>query len=112
MSAVPGKSTLVNETLRPILSRKLYRSLDRPLPYDSIEGIEHVDKLVVVDQSPIGRTPRSNPATYSNVFADIRKLFEMTPDAQVRGFAADASPSTSRAAAARRAAVRGCRPSR
>ena len=83
-----GKSTLVNETLRPILSRKLYRSLDRPLPYDSIEGIEHVDKLVVVDQSPIGRTPRSNPATYSNVFADIRKLFEMTPDAQVRGFKA------------------------
>ena len=83
-----GKSTLVNETLRPILSQKLYRSLDRPLDYDSIEGIEHIDKLVVVDQSPIGRTPRSNPATYSNVFADIRKLFEMTPDAQVRGFKA------------------------
>ena len=83
-----GKSTLVNETLRPILSRKLYRSLDRPLAYDAIEGIEHIDKLVVVDQSPIGRTPRSNPATYSNVFADIRKLFEMTPDAQVRGFKA------------------------
>ena len=83
-----GKSTLVNETLRPILSRVLYRSLDQPLAYDSIEGIEHIDKLVVVDQSPIGRTPRSNPATYSNVFADIRKLFEMTPDAQVRGFKA------------------------
>ena len=83
-----GKSTLVNETLRPILSRKLYRSLDRPLPYDSIEGMELVDKLVVVDQSPIGRTPRSNPATYSNVFTDIRKLFELTPDAQVRGFKA------------------------
>ena len=83
-----GKSTLVNETLRPILSRTLYRSLDQPLAYDSIEGIEHIDKLVVVDQSPIGRTPRSNPATYSNVFADIRKLFEMTPDAQVRGFKA------------------------
>ena len=83
-----GKSTLVNETLRPILSRALYRSLDQPLAYDSIEGIEHIDKLVVVDQSPIGRTPRSNPATYSNVFADIRKLFEMTPDAQVRGFKA------------------------
>ena len=83
-----GKSTLVNETLRPILSRALYRSLDQPLVYDSIEGIEHIDKLVVVDQSPIGRTPRSNPATYSNVFADIRKLFEMTPDAQVRGFKA------------------------
>ncbi len=83
-----GKSTLVNETLRPILSKALYRSLDRPLDYDSVEGIEHVDKLVVVDQSPIGRTPRSNPATYSNVFTDIRKLFEMTPDAQVRGFKA------------------------
>ena len=83
-----GKSTLVNETLRPILSRVLYRSLDRPLEYDSVEGIENVDKLVVVDQSPIGRTPRSNPATYSGVFADIRKLFELTPDAQVRGFKA------------------------
>lgn len=83
-----GKSTLVNETLRPILSKQLYRSLDQPLAYDSIEGIEHIDKLVVVDQSPIGRTPRSNPATYSNVFADIRKLFEMTPDAQIRGFKA------------------------
>ncbi len=83
-----GKSTLVNETLRPILSRHLYRSFDQPLPYDSIEGLEHIDKLVVVDQSPIGRTPRSNPATYSNVFSDIRKLFEATPDAQVRGFKA------------------------
>ena len=83
-----GKSTLINETLRPILSQKLYRSLDRPLPYDAIEGIEQVDKLVVVDQSPIGRTPRSNPATYSNVFADIRKLFEKTPDAQMRGYKA------------------------
>ncbi|MBR3886399.1 MAG: excinuclease ABC subunit UvrA [Alistipes sp.] len=83
-----GKSTLINETLRPILSRHLYRSFDQPLPYDSIEGIEHIDKLVVVDQSPIGRTPRSNPATYSNVFSDIRKLFEATPDAQVRGFKA------------------------
>ena len=83
-----GKSTLVNETLRPILSRVLYRSLDRPLEYDSVEGIENIDKLVVVDQSPIGRTPRSNPATYSGVFADIRKLFELTPDAQVRGFKA------------------------
>ena len=83
-----GKSTLVNGTLRPILSRLLYRSLDRPLDYDSIEGVENIDKLVVVDQSPIGRTPRSNPATYSNVFADIRKLFEATPDAQIRGFKA------------------------
>lgn len=83
-----GKSTLVNETLRPIISRQLYRSYDQPLPYDSIEGLENIDKLVVVDQSPIGRTPRSNPATYSNVFSDIRKLFEATPDAQVRGFKA------------------------
>ncbi|MBR5864589.1 MAG: excinuclease ABC subunit UvrA [Alistipes sp.] len=83
-----GKSTLINETLRPILSRTLYRSYDQPLTYDSIEGLEHIDKLVVVDQSPIGRTPRSNPATYSNVFADIRKLFEATPDAQIRGFKA------------------------
>ncbi len=83
-----GKSTLVNETLRPILSQRLYRSLDRPLPYDEVEGLEHIDKLVVVDQSPIGRTPRSNPATYSNVFGDIRKLFEATPDAQIRGFKA------------------------
>ena len=83
-----GKSTLINETLRPILSQKLYRSLDRPLAYDSIEGIEKIDKLVVVDQSPIGRTPRSNPATYSNVFTDIRKLFEKTPDAQIRGYKA------------------------
>ena len=83
-----GKSTLVNETLRPILSKALYRSYEQPLAYDSIEGIAHVDKLVVVDQSPIGRSPRSNPATYSNVFADIRKLFEMTPDAQIRGFKA------------------------
>ena len=83
-----GKSTLVNETLRPILSRKLYRSFDQPLEYDNIEGMEHIDKLVVVDQSPIGRTPRSNPATYANVFSDIRKLFEATPDAQIRGFKA------------------------
>lgn len=83
-----GKSTLVNETLRPILSRKLYRSFDQPMEYDTIEGLEAVDKLVVVDQSPIGRTPRSNPATYSNVFGDIRKLFEATQDAQVRGFKA------------------------
>ncbi|MEG1610991.1 MAG: excinuclease ABC subunit UvrA [Alistipes sp.] len=83
-----GKSTLINETLRPILSKELYRSYDQPLPYASITGIEKIDKLVVVDQSPIGRTPRSNPATYSNVFGDIRKLFELTPDAQIRGFKA------------------------
>lgn len=83
-----GKSTLVNETLRAALSRQLYRSYDIPLEYKSIEGMEHVDKLVVVDQAPIGRTPRSNPATYTNVFGDIRKLFESTPDAKVRGFKA------------------------
>ena len=83
-----GKSTLINQTLVPILSQHLYRSLTRPLEYDAIEGLEHIDKLVVVDQSPIGRTPRSNPATYSNVFSDIRRLFELTPDAQARGFKA------------------------
>lgn len=83
-----GKSTLVNQTLRPAVSRELYRSYDQPLPYDKIEGIEHIDKLVIVDQSPIGRSPRSNPATYSNVFGDIRKLFEATPDAQIRGYKA------------------------
>jgi excinuclease ABC subunit A len=83
-----GKSSLINGTLRPILTRHLYRSFDQPLPYVSIEGLEHVDKVVVVDQSPIGRTPRSNPATYTNVFADIRKLFEQTPDAQIRGYKA------------------------
>lgn len=83
-----GKSTLVNQTLRPAVSRELYRSYDQPLPYKKIEGIEHLDKLVLVDQSPIGRSPRSNPATYSNVFGDIRKLFEATPDAQIRGYKA------------------------
>lgn len=83
-----GKSTLINETLRPILTRELYNSYDQPLEYDAIEGLDKVDKLVVVDQSPIGRTPRSNPATYSNAFSDIRKLFESTPDAQIRGFKA------------------------
>ena len=83
-----GKSTLINETLVPIIARELYRSGKQPLAYDSIEGIENIDKLVVVDQSPIGRSPRSNPATYSNVFSDIRRLFEQTPDAQIRGFKA------------------------
>ena len=83
-----GKSTLVNQTLVPILSQHLYRSMTRPLEYEAIEGLEHIDKLVVVDQSPIGRSPRSNPATYSNVFSDIRRLFELTPDAQARGFKA------------------------
>ncbi len=83
-----GKSSLINGTLRPILSRELYRSYSAPLEYDSIEGLEHINKLVVVDQSPIGHTPRSNPATYTGVFTDIRKLFEMTPEAQVRGYKA------------------------
>lgn len=83
-----GKSSLINETLMPILSKHFYRSLATPLPYEEIIGMEHLDKLIVVDQSPIGRTPRSNPATYTNVFGDIRKLFENTPDAKVRGFKA------------------------
>ena len=83
-----GKSSLINETLMPILSKHFYRSLMTPLPYKKVDGIENIDKLIVVDQSPIGRTPRSNPATYTNVFSDIRKLFEKTPDAQIRGFKA------------------------
>ncbi len=83
-----GKSTLVNQTLRPILSREFFNSYDIPLEYASIEGIEHLDKVIVVDQSQINRSPRSNPATYSGLFTDIRNLFEMTPDAQVRGFTA------------------------
>ncbi len=83
-----GKSSLINETLRPILARELYRSFEQPLEYDAIEGLEAIDKMVVVDQSPIGRTPRSNPATYSGLFTDIRRLFELTPDAQIRGFKA------------------------
>lgn len=83
-----GKSTLINETLQPILSQKIYRSYTAPLAYDRVEGIDFVDKVVEVDQSPIGRTPRSNPATYTNVFTDIRKLFELTPDAKIRGYKA------------------------
>ncbi|MFI3247838.1 MAG: excinuclease ABC subunit UvrA [Rikenellaceae bacterium] len=83
-----GKSSLINGTLRPILSRELYKSYAQPLEYESIDGIENIDKLVVVDQSPIGHTPRSNPATYTGVFGDIRKLFEATPEAQVRGYKA------------------------
>jgi len=81
-----GKSTLVNETLYPILSKHFYRSLQAPLPYDSIEGLEHIDKVVNVDQTPIGRTPRSNPATYTGVFSDIRSLFVHLPEAQIRGY--------------------------
>ncbi|MCK9624938.1 MAG: excinuclease ABC subunit UvrA [Bacteroidales bacterium] len=83
-----GKSSLINETLMPILSNKFYRSKFKPLPYISIEGVSNIDKLIEIDQSPIGRSPRSNPATYTNVFSDIRKLFEQTPDAKIRGFKA------------------------
>ena len=81
-----GKSTLINETLQPILSQHFYRSLKRPMPYDSIEGLEYIDKVVNVDQSPIGRTPRSNPATYTGVFSDIRSLFVNLPEAKIRGY--------------------------
>ena len=81
-----GKSTLINETLQPILSQHFYRSLKKPMPYDSIEGIEHIDKVVNVDQSPLGRTPRSNPATYTGVFSDIRSLFVNLPEAKIRGY--------------------------
>lgn len=81
-----GKSTLVNETLQPILSKHFYRSLKEPMPYDSIEGIDNIDKVVNVDQSPIGRTPRSNPATYTGVFNDIRNLFGNLPEAKIRGY--------------------------
>ncbi len=81
-----GKSTLINETLQPILSQHFYRSLKRPMPYDSIEGLELIDKVVDVDQSPLGRTPRSNPATYTGVFSDIRSLFVGLPEAKIRGY--------------------------
>ena len=83
-----GKSTLINETLHPILSRHFYRSLKKPMPYVSVEGVDKIDKVVDVDQSPIGRTPRSNPATYSGVFADIRSLFVGLPEAKIRGYKA------------------------
>ena len=81
-----GKSTLINETLQPILSHHFYRSLKRPMPYEAIEGLEYIDKVVSVDQSPIGRTPRSNPATYTGVFSDIRSLFVNLPEAKIRGY--------------------------
>ena len=81
-----GKSTLINDTLQPILSQHFYRSLQDPLPYDSVEGLEHIDKVVNVDQSPLGRTPRSNPATYTGVFSDIRNLFVNLPEAKIRGY--------------------------
>ena len=83
-----GKSSLINETLVPVLKKKFYRSTEKPLPYKDLEGIRNIDKIIEVDQSPIGRTPRSNPATFTGVFDDIRALFEDTPDAKVRGFKA------------------------
>ncbi len=83
-----GKSSLIQGTLQPILSQHFYRSLQQPLPYDSIEGIEHIDKVINVDQSPLGRTPRSNPATYTGIFGDIRNLFVSMPEAQIRGYKA------------------------
>ncbi len=83
-----GKSSLINETLLPVLTRKFYRSKKHPLPYESVSGIQYIDKVVEVDQSPIGKTPRSNPATYTNVFGEIRKLFASSPDAKTRGFKA------------------------
>ena len=83
-----GKSSLINQTLHPILSREFYRSLKEPLPYKSLHGIENLDKVIEVDQSPLGRTPRSNPATYTGMFSDIRKIFELTPEAKIRGYKA------------------------
>jgi excinuclease ABC subunit A len=83
-----GKSSLVNETLYPILQQHFYKSLKRPLSYAKIEGLEYLDKVIEIDQSPIGRTPRSNPATYTNVFGDIRKMFSETPEAKIRGYGA------------------------
>ena len=81
-----GKSTLINDTLLPILSKHFYRSLREPLAYDSLDGIEHIDKVVAVDQSPLGRTPRSNPATYTGIFSDIRSLYVGLPEAKIRGY--------------------------
>jgi len=83
-----GKSSLINGTLHPILTEKFYRAAVTPLPYQAIEGIENIDKVVVVDQSPLGRTPRSNPATYTGIFTDIRKIFEKLPESQIRGYSA------------------------
>ncbi len=81
-----GKSTLINDTLQPLLSQHIYHSLREPLSYDKVEGLEHIDKVVAVDQSPLGRTPRSNPATYTGVFNDIRALFVNLPEAKIRAY--------------------------
>lgn len=83
-----GKSSLINGTLHPILSERFYRAVTSPLPYKALEGIENIDKVVVVDQSPLGRTPRSNPATYTSIFTDVRKIFEKLPESQIRGYGA------------------------
>ena len=81
-----GKSTLINETLYPILNAHFFNRRKKPMPYKSIEGLEHIDKVIDIDQSPIGRTPRSNPATYTGVFSEIRNLFTQVPEAQIRGY--------------------------
>ena len=81
-----GKSSLINQTLYPILRQHFYKSVQKPLPYKSIEGLDHVDKVIEIDQSPIGRTPRSNPATYTGMFTAIRKLFTDIPESKIRGY--------------------------
>jgi len=81
-----GKSTLINETLQPVLSQHFYNSVQDPLPYETVEGLQHIDKVVEVDQSPLGRTPRSNPVTYTGVFSDIRSLFTQLPESKIRGY--------------------------
>lgn len=83
-----GKSTLINETLHPIIAAQLYRSLQEPLPFDKLDGIEHIDKIIEVDQAPLGRTPRSNPATYTKIFDEVRKLYEILPESKIRGYKA------------------------
>ena len=83
-----GKSTLINETLYPILNEHIFNGVKKPQPYKKIEGLEHIDKVIDIDQSPIGRTPRSNPATYTGMFSEIRSLFTMTPEAMIRGYKA------------------------
>lgn len=82
-----GKSTLVNETIYPALNKHFYNSTQKPLPYEKINGLNYIDKVIEIDQSPIGRTPRSNPATYTGVFTDIRNLFAQLPEAKIRGYA-------------------------
>jgi excinuclease ABC subunit A len=81
-----GKSTLINETLYPILNQYFFKAVKKPLPYNSIKGLAHIDKVIDINQSPIGRTPRSNPVTYTGVFGEIRQLFTKTPEALIRGY--------------------------